>query len=90
MVEKEKHNSRYSKFILEHHWERNINQIVVSRKGKSRLKLYDPKKGLIAIAATEIAQRHFSRAKDLAGVSKAMRKSSRCSAIFRSSAPPSG
>jgi phage N-6-adenine-methyltransferase len=48
-----------------------MHQIAVP-KASSRLKLYKPKQGLIRIAAFETAQRHFARAKNLDGLTKAI------------------
>jgi len=49
-----------------------LNEIIISQNTSSGLQLYDPGKGLLALAAAEAAQRHFARTKNLDGLSKAI------------------
>ncbi len=49
-----------------------MHEIVIPQKSASGLKLYAHEKGLISIAAAETAQKHFARAKNLDGLTKAI------------------
>ena len=49
-----------------------MNQFIIPTNAPSGLKLYDPEKGLLALASAEAAHKHFSRAKNLDGLSKAI------------------
>ena len=49
-----------------------INQFIIPTNASSGLQLYDPEKGLLALAAAEAAHKHFARAKNLDGLSRAI------------------
>ena len=49
-----------------------MNEIIIPQKTASSLQLYDPEKGLLSLAAAEAAEKHFGRAKNLDGLSKAI------------------
>ena len=49
-----------------------MNQFIIATKTSSGLQLYDPEKGLLALAAAEAAHKHFARAKNLDGLSRAI------------------
>ena len=44
-----------------------MNELVIPTNTSSGLQLYDPEKGLLALAAAEAAHKHFARAKTLMG-----------------------
>jgi hypothetical protein len=52
--------------------ERRMNQFIIPTNAPSGLQLYDPEKGLLALAAAEAAHKHFTRAKNLEGLTKAI------------------
>ena len=49
-----------------------MNQFIIPTNTSSGLRLYDPEKGLLALAAAEAAHKHFARAKNLDGLSRAI------------------
>ena len=57
-----------------------MNGIVVPLK--TGLKLYDPQKGLLSIASAETAQKHFARAKNLDGLTKAIEEKLKAQRAF--------
>ena len=49
-----------------------MDQFITPTNTSSGLQRYDPEKGLLALAAAEAAHKHFARAKNLDGLSKAI------------------
>ncbi len=49
-----------------------MNQLIIPTNTSSGLQRYDTEKGLLALAAAEAAHKHFARAKNLDGLSKAI------------------
>jgi hypothetical protein len=49
-----------------------MDQFIISTNTSSGLQRYDPEKGLLALAAAEAAHKHFARAKNLDGLSRAI------------------
>ena len=49
-----------------------MHQFIIPTNTSSGLQLYDPEKGLLALAAAEAAHKHFARAKNLDGLSRAI------------------
>ena len=49
-----------------------MHQFIIPTNTSSDLQLYDPEKGLLALAAAEAAHKHFARAKNLDGLTRAI------------------
>ena len=49
-----------------------MHQFIIPTNTSSGLQRYDPEKGLLALAAAEAAHKHFARAKNLDGLSRAI------------------